>query len=137
MPHGIVNYSVRISIACITISSFFLVREIGFYLYTENVKSVQYISMQRDLYYSIYVTCFYVAMPLLFASSFFALKFKWGFLVALLYTTFVFDSYFTQHPMWGGLLISSYFAAFLLSVFLVFLSEKIFKKKSELYAITH
>lgn len=129
MPHGIVNYGVKISIACMTISSFFLVREIGFYLYTENVKSVHYISMQRDLYYSIYVTCFYVAMPILFVSSFFALKFKWGFLVALLYAAFVFDSYFTQHPMWGWLLISSYFAAFLLSVFLVFLSEKIFKKK--------
>lgn len=117
MPHGIVNYGVRISIACMAMAVFFFIREGGFYLYTENIKSIHHISRQRDLYYSIHLTSFYVAMPILFISNIINFKFRWHFFIALIYVFFVFYSYFIQHPMWGWLLIISYLGALSCSVF--------------------
>ncbi len=129
MRRGIVNYSINFLIACMAMVSFFLIRDVGFYLYTENIKPIQYISRQRDLYYSIYLTSFYVAMPLLFVLNILNVKLKWHSTVAFLYTFFILNSYVIHHPMWAYLLIMSYWGAFFSSLFLnIVMKRLIFKK---------
>lgn len=118
MQRGIVNYGVNFLIAFMVIVSFFLIRELGFYLYTENIKPIQYISRQRDLYYSIYLSSFYVAMPLLLFLNILNVKLKWHFTAAFLYALFILSSYIIHHPMWAYLLIMSYWGAFFFSLFL-------------------
>ena len=129
MRRGIVNYSINFLIACMAMVSFFLIREVGFYLYTENIKPIQYISRQRDLYYSIYLTSFYVAMPLLFVLNILNVKLKWHSTAAFLYALFILNSYVIHHPMWAYLLIISYWGAFFSSRFLNIVMKRLISKK--------
>ena len=116
MRPGIAKLIVSLPIGSISVLSFFIIRELGFVIYTSYFSPV---SSGRTLYYTIWITSFFIATPLLFFIGATRGSMKWAGGALLIFIYFVFDS-FWNNPLWGTLLVLSYIGALAVSFFLKF-----------------